>query len=120
MTDAHSRSGLPTAFEMLDSVLVLVTGAVVSAPMLPGFVFCIPGLILLTVLVLAPLVAAAAVVALAGAVVAIPLLLVRRILSRRAAPATAPVAGPDPRTARRAGEADGRRDARLGWGHASR
>ena len=104
------QSDLPTAFEMLESVLLLITGAVVAAPMLPGFTLCVPGLILLAVVVLAPLVAVAVLVTLAAAILAIPYLLVRstgRLRSRRAAPG------------RRAGEAAGRRNARLRWRHAS-
>jgi hypothetical protein len=110
MTDARGRSDLPTAFEMLESVLLMITGAVVTAPMLPGFTLCVPGLILLAVVVLTPVAAAAALVTLAAAILAIPYLLVRSIgsiRSRRAAPT------------RRAGEAAGRRNARLRWRHAS-
>jgi hypothetical protein len=36
LTDARSQSDLPRAFEMLESVLVLITAAVL-APMLLGF-----------------------------------------------------------------------------------
>jgi hypothetical protein len=87
MTDTHHQSDLPTAFEMLESVLVLITGAVVAAPILPGFTLCVAGLILLAVIVIAPLIAAAALVTLAGAILAIPYLLVRSIRSHRAAAA---------------------------------
>jgi hypothetical protein len=97
MTDTGGQSDLPTALEMLESVLVLISGAVVGAPVLPGFIFCVPGLILLAVLVLVPLVAAAALVTLAAAILAITYLLVRSIRSIRArqtAAAPASVASP--------------------------
>jgi hypothetical protein len=97
MTDAPSQSKLPTAFELLESVLVLITGAVLAAPMLPGFVLTVPALILFAVVVLAPLIAAAALVTLAGAIVAIPYLLVRsirRVRTRRIAAAPASIASP--------------------------
>ncbi len=73
------RSDLPTVFEMSETVLLLITGAVVGAPILPGFTLCVPGLILLGVVVLAPLVALVALATLAGAILAIPYLLVRSI-----------------------------------------
>jgi hypothetical protein len=44
----------PTEFEMLESVLLLLTGAVLAAPMLPGFALPLAGLILLAVVFLAP------------------------------------------------------------------
>jgi hypothetical protein len=110
MTDASSQSELPTAFEMLESVLLLITGAVVAAPMLPGFTLCVPALAAVAVVVLAPVVAVAAVVTLVGAILAVPYLLVRSLGSirwHRVAPT------------RRAGEAGGRPDGRLGWRHVS-
>ena len=101
MTDTHGESDLPTALEMLESVLLLVTGAVLAAPMLPGFLLTVPALILFAVVVIAPLIAGAALVTLAGAILAIPYLLVRsirNIRSYRAAPtpesATADTARP--------------------------
>ena len=97
MTDARGQSDLPTAFEMLESVLVLITGAVLAGPMLPGFTLCVAGLMVMAIVVLAPLVAAAALVALAAAIAALPYLLVRSIRSvraRRTAPAPASVASP--------------------------
>jgi hypothetical protein len=95
MTDTRGQSGLPTAFEMLESVLLLITGGVLAAPMLPGFTLCVPGLILLAVVVLVPLIAGAALVTLAAVILAIPYLLVRYIRSigsRRTAPAPASAA----------------------------
>ena len=68
---------------MVETLLLLITGAVLAAPMLPGFLLCVAGLILLAVVVLAPLIAAAALVMLAGAILAIPYLLVRSIGSIR-------------------------------------
>jgi hypothetical protein len=53
MIDAHGQSDFPTPFEMLESVLLVVTGAVLAAPMLPGFTLCVAGLILLAVVVIA-------------------------------------------------------------------
>jgi hypothetical protein len=100
MTDTRGESDLPTAFEMFESVLLLITGAVVGAPVLPGFTLCVPGLILLTVVVVAPIVAVAALVTLAGAILAIPYLLVhsiRNIRSHRAAPAPESAAADTPR-----------------------
>ena len=61
MTDARGQSDVPTAFE-IESVLV-ITGAVLAGPMLPGFTLCVPGLVVMAIGALAPLVAAAAIVA---------------------------------------------------------
>jgi hypothetical protein len=94
MTD---QSDLPTALDMLDTVLVLITGAVLAAPMLPGFVLTVPALILVAVVALAPLIAGAALVTLIGAILAMPYLLVRYIRgirSRRMAPEPASIASP--------------------------
>jgi hypothetical protein len=77
------RADEPTVLEMLESVLLLISGAVVAAPMLPGLTLCVPALALLAVAVLVPVVAAAALVTLVGVVVAIPYLLVRFIRSVR-------------------------------------
>jgi len=88
MTDARGKPELPTAFEVLESVVLLITGAVLAAPMLPGFALCVPALAAVAVVLVAPLVAAAALLALAGAILALPYLLVRSIGSigrRRAA-----------------------------------
>jgi hypothetical protein len=97
MTDTQNQSDLPTALDMLESVLVLITGAVLAAPMLPGFVLTVPALILVAVVALAPLIAGAALVTLAAAILAIPYLLVRSIRTiraRRMAPEPASVASP--------------------------
>jgi hypothetical protein len=51
IADAHGRSALPTAFEMGESVLLLITGAVLAAPVLPGFTLCVPVLAMLAVVV---------------------------------------------------------------------
>ena len=88
MTDAPGRSDLPPALEMVESILVLISGAVPAGPMLPGFLLTVPALILFAVVLLAPLVLVAALVTLAGAILAIPYLLfrsIRSIRSRRAA-----------------------------------
>jgi hypothetical protein len=83
MTDARGESELPTPFEMGESVLLLITGAVLAAPMLPGFTLCVAGLIVLAVVVVAPVVAAAALITLAAAILAIPYALVGSIRSIR-------------------------------------
>jgi hypothetical protein len=88
MTDTRAPSDPPTAFEMLESVLLLISGAVVGAPMLPGFTLCVPVLVLLAVVVLASLVAVAALVTLVVAILAIPYLLVRSIRTIRSHRAT--------------------------------
>ena len=69
--------------EMLESVVILIGGAVVAAPMLPGFTLCIPALIVLTVAILVPVLAAVALATLVGVVLAIPYLLVRSVRSVR-------------------------------------
>ena len=101
MTVTRGQSDLPTAFEMLESVLLLITGAVISAPILPGFTLCVPVLGMLAVVVVAPLVVATALVTLAAAILATPYLLVRLLVrsirsirSRRTAPAASPVTVP--------------------------
>jgi hypothetical protein len=71
----------PTLLEMYDEVSVLFTGVVVLAPLLPGFLLCIPGIILFASPLLV-LVVVAAVLMLAGAVVAMPYLLVRFLVRR--------------------------------------
>ena len=84
----------PTVLEMLESVLLLISGVVVAAPMLPGFTLCVPALILLAIVILVPVLAAAALGTLVVAILAIPYLLVRSIRSigsRRPAPAPEPV-----------------------------
>jgi hypothetical protein len=78
MTDAR------VDLDELESALLPVTGAVLAAPVLPGFLLCVPALSMVAVVVLVPLVAVALVVAVVGAAVAIPVLLVRAARSRRA------------------------------------
>lgn len=93
MTDPRSQPNHPTSFEMLESILLLITGTVLAGPMLPGFVLTVPALVVVGVAVLAPVVAVAALVALAGAILAIPYLLVRAARgtrARRTTPATEP------------------------------
>jgi hypothetical protein len=86
---SSSSTPVPTpASEIVESLLLLVTGAVLAGPMLPGFLLTVPALILFAVVVLAPLVAVAVLATLAGAILASPYLLVRAIRgirSRRAA-----------------------------------
>src|SRR5688572_20936524 len=57
----------PTAGEMYDELMVMVTGIVAGAAIMPGFFLCVPGLIL----VVAPLVVIGLVVAIGGAVIAL-------------------------------------------------
>lgn len=86
-----------TVLEMLESVLILISGVVVAAPMLPGFTLCVPVLATLAIALIVPVLAAAALATLVGVVVAIPFLLVRSIgsvRSRRAAPASVPTPVP--------------------------
>jgi hypothetical protein len=45
MIDARNQSDLPTALDLLESVLVPITGTVPAGPMLPGLLLCVPGLI---------------------------------------------------------------------------
>ena len=94
---------------MLESVLLLITGAVVAAPMLPGLTLCVPALVLLAVAVLLPIIAVAALATLVGVVPAIPYLLVHSIGDIRSRMADrAPVPPPVPATGTRtAGEAMG-------------
>jgi hypothetical protein len=94
MTGMRDQSGLPTALDVLESVLILITGAALAGPILPGFTLCVAGLIVLAVAVLAPLVV---LVTLAGAILAIPYLVVgsiRRIRARRTASAPVSIAFP--------------------------
>jgi hypothetical protein len=74
---------VPPASEIAESVLLLITGAVLAGPMLPGFLLTVPALILFALVVLTPLVAVTTLVTLAGAILAIPYLLVRWIRSIR-------------------------------------
>lgn len=78
MTDAQ-QSDQPTAFEMLEGVLLLITGVTVSAPMLPGFLLTVPVLVSVTIVALLPVVALALVAALIGTIVMVPVLLVRSL-----------------------------------------
>jgi len=79
----------PTLLEVLEGLVVLISGAVIAAPMLPGFTLCVPVLAAVAIVVLLPLVAMAAIIALVGAIVAIPYVLVRSAVvslrTRRAA-----------------------------------
>jgi hypothetical protein len=86
MIDEYGEPELPTAFAMVEALLLSITGIAVSAPVLPGFLLCVPAFVFFSLGVIVPLVAAAALVtlaALAGAVLAMPYLLARSILGRR-------------------------------------
>ena len=43
MTDTQNQSDLPTALDMLESGLILITGAVLAGPILPGSPSAWPG-----------------------------------------------------------------------------
>jgi hypothetical protein len=109
MSNARSRSDLPSTSELVEGSMFCPIALVASATVCPGLTLCIPGLILVTALVLIPLVAMAIVVLLAAAVLAVPVVLVRVIrgLGRRRAASkpqsrvavddlAARIAGPDP------------------------
>ena len=88
MNSAHTQSSLPPTDELVEGLLFYPIALVVSATIFPGLTLCIPGLIILTALILIPLVAVALVVVVAAAVLAAPFVLVRavrRLRERRAA-----------------------------------
>jgi hypothetical protein len=90
MLNARHTSELPTAAEMLESVLLVPIGFVLSVTVFPGFLLCVPGLCLLALMLAVPVVAVALVVVVAGvaltvaaALVALPRLLIQAIRARR-------------------------------------
>jgi hypothetical protein len=101
MINARSHSKLPAAAELLEGVLLVPIGFVISSTVFPGFLLCVPGLTLLAAMVAVPLVAVALVVSAAGIllmVVAGPfalsrliLLAIRDRLARRRIRAHAPI-----------------------------
>jgi hypothetical protein len=74
-----TQSSLPSTSELVEGILFYPIACVVSATIFPGFTLCIPGLLLVTALVLIPLAAIAIVALVAAAVVAAPFLLVRGV-----------------------------------------
>jgi hypothetical protein len=80
MTTRRDR-GNPDRAELLFGVVPWIAGAAVAAPMFPGFLLCLPGLVFAGLLLI-PVVA----VALAVAIAALPVLLVRRLVARAGRP----------------------------------
>jgi hypothetical protein len=76
-----TRPETPSLSQLFGALLELVTGAVIVAPILPGFLLCVPGLLLLAFFLAIPLVAAGLLV-LAASVVAMPFMLVRFLVRR--------------------------------------
>lgn len=77
----NERAETHTLLELWDEVGTLVTGVVVVAPILPGFLLCVPGLLLFALpFVVAGM--AAGLLVLVGWVIAMPYLLVRFLLRR--------------------------------------
>jgi hypothetical protein len=79
-----SPSATPSTSELIEGVLFYPIALVISATIAPGMLLCIPGLLFVTVLILIPVVAMAIVVLLAAALVAGPVVLVRKIRGSRA------------------------------------
>ena len=63
--------------DMIDGLLVFITGPVLGATLCPGLLLCVPGLILFGAAIAIPIVVLAALAMLLGAITAIPYLLVR-------------------------------------------
>lgn len=85
-----TRDDGPTVVEMLEDVLDLIGGGV--AALLPLFVLCVPGIVLLGI-VLVPLALLAVPVALLVAVLSVPYLAIRALRRRRGRPAMPVVIG---------------------------
>jgi hypothetical protein len=92
----------PSTSELIEGVLFYPIALVVSATIFPGFTLVIPGLLLVTAMVLIPVIAIALVVLLAASVVATPFLLVRGVRALRARLAES---RRRPRVLRRSGQA---------------
>jgi len=90
MSSTRTQSSLPPTSELVEGVLFYPIALVVSATIFPGLTLCIPGLIVVAVLLLIPLVAMALVVALAAAVLTAPFVLVRAVRRLRERRAEAP------------------------------
>jgi hypothetical protein len=71
----------PTLSDFVFEVGDLVTGLVVLAPILPGFLLCIPGLLLAAFVVAVPVIALVLLV-LAGSILVMPYFLVRFLVRR--------------------------------------
>jgi hypothetical protein len=70
-----TASNNPTPSEVLEGISMIPISIVICSTVAPGFILCIPGLILITFMVALPLIA----LALAAAVLAAPVLAVRGI-----------------------------------------
>jgi hypothetical protein len=77
MTDAR------VDLDAIESALLPITGLILSAPVLPGFLLCVPALSMVAFVLLVPLAVVALLLAVAGTLLAIPVLLVRAVRSRR-------------------------------------
>jgi hypothetical protein len=75
-TPHPTRTDDPTVLEMIEAVVDLIGGGV--AALLPLFVLCVPGIVLLGI-VLVPLALLAVPVALVAAVLSVPFLAVRAL-----------------------------------------
>jgi hypothetical protein len=79
------HSDLPDGPDLLEGVLLLITGTVVAGPMLPGLLLCVPGILFFgaagAVLLVIGL-GVAIVSAVAGAVLAVPFLAARALKGR--------------------------------------
>ena len=83
------RSDLPTVLDILASVSLVPMAVFSCATVAPGFLLCVPGLVLAALFIIIPLIAVAAVGALlvlTGGVLATPYLLIRSIRRRWAGP----------------------------------
>jgi hypothetical protein len=79
------RSCRSRSAEMIDGILVFITGPVLGATLCPGMFLCVPGLILFGAAIVVPIVVVAALALLLGAIAAMPYPLVRsavRLLRR--------------------------------------
>jgi len=74
-----NRSDPATLGEAWDGMQVFLTGPVLAMGIVPGFLLCVPGLVLFGAALVLPLVLLAIVITLVGAVLAAPFLLVRAI-----------------------------------------
>jgi membrane protein implicated in regulation of membrane protease activity len=68
----HNDLNEPGAADIVDGLLVFITGPVLAATMLPGLTLCVPGIVLFA----APILALAVLAGLLAAIAAVPCLLV--------------------------------------------
>ena len=105
MLTTRPKPQLPPVADLLEGVLLVPMGFVVGVTVFPGFLLCVPGLVLAGLFLALPLVAVALVaaavglvVAVAVAIVAVPRHAVRSLRARRELARVRPVA---PRVATR-------------------